>query len=84
MPHDFEENISCEEFQAHLPELIASGEDLSNHPHLRTCALCSALLADLESIASAARQLFPVEDPPDHLWARIQENIAKEDTASRH
>lgn len=82
MPHD-PGNISCEEFQAHLPELIASGEDVSNHPHLKDCPLCSALLADLESIAAAARMLFPVEDPPDHLWARIQENIGKDDAPSR-
>ena len=30
----------CAEFQAHLPELIASGEDISAHPHLQSCPLC--------------------------------------------
>lgn len=82
MPHD-PKDMTCEEFQAHLPELIASGEDLSEHPHLKDCALCSALLADLESIAAAARQLLPVEDPPDHLWAQIESAIREEDTTSQ-
>ena len=39
-------NMSCEEFQAQLPELIGSGEDASAHPHLKNCDLCRALLAE--------------------------------------
>jgi hypothetical protein len=65
----------CTEFQAHLPELIGSGEDLSTNPHLRDCDLCRALLADLETIAEAARQLFPVVEPPDELWQQIESAI---------
>jgi hypothetical protein len=72
-------NMTCEEFQAHMPELIGSGEDASAHPHMRNCALCSALLADLETIAEAARQLFPVEDPPDRVWDQIQSAIRQEE-----
>ena len=64
-------DLSCAEFQAQLPELIGTGEDISSHPHLRSCELCTALLADLETIAEAARQLFPVADPPDELWEHI-------------
>ena len=47
--------MSCAEFQAQLPELIGSGEDVPAHPHLQSCELCRALLADLETIAEAAR-----------------------------
>lgn len=72
-------NMSCEEFQSRMPELIASGEDASAHPHVQSCALCRALLNDLETIAEAARQLFPVEDPPDRLWEQIESAI-KQDT----
>jgi hypothetical protein len=68
-------NISCAEFQEHLPELIASGADLTNDPHLRDCDLCRALLADLETIADAARQLFPSVDPSDKLWSQIESAI---------
>jgi hypothetical protein len=70
--------MTCQQFQARLPELIGSGEKLDNHPHLRQCALCRALLADLETIAEAARQLYPVEEPPDRLWAQIESAIEKE------
>ena len=73
--------ISCEEFQQHLPELIGAGEPIENHPHLRGCPLCSALMADLLAIADAARQLLPVDQPKDDLWSRIESAIrAEEDT----
>ena len=70
--------MSCEAFQAQLPELIGSGEKLGETPHLKDCDLCRALLADLETIAEAARQLFPIEEPPDELWEKIESKIKKE------
>ena len=71
--------MSCAEFQAQLPELIGSGADASAHPHILSCDLCSALLADLETIAEAARQLFPIVEPPDDLWQHIESAIKSED-----
>jgi hypothetical protein len=71
--------MSCEEFQAQLPELIGSGENASEHEHIKTCDLCRALLADLETIAEAARQLFPVVEPPDNLWDQIESRIKNEE-----
>jgi hypothetical protein len=64
--------MSCAEFQAQLPELIGSGEDAAAHPHVQGCERCRALLAELETIAEAARQLFPSVEPPDELWAQIE------------
>jgi hypothetical protein len=75
--------MSCEEFQAQMPELIGSGVDASAHPHVQSCDLCRALLNDLETIAEAARQLFPVEDPPDHLWDQIESAIKQESDSPR-
>jgi hypothetical protein len=72
-------NMSCAEFQAQLPELIGTGADASTHPHIRGCELCRALLADLQTIAEAARQLLPVVDPPEDLWAHIESAIKSED-----
>jgi hypothetical protein len=66
---------TCEEFQAQLPDLIGTGENVADHPHLRDCELCTALLADLQTIADAARQLFPVEEPSDELWEQIESKI---------
>jgi hypothetical protein len=74
-------NMTCAEFQAQLPELIGSGEQIAEHPHIRSCALCRALLADLETIAEAARQLFPIEEPPDELWDQIELAIQKEENS---
>jgi len=71
--------ISCNDFQARLPELIGSGADAKEHPHIKQCELCRALLADLETIAEAARQLLPVVDPPEDLWAHIETAIRKDD-----
>ena len=48
--------MSCAEFQAQLPDLIGSGADAGSHPHVQNCELCRALLADLETIAEAARR----------------------------
>lgn len=72
-------NLSCAEFQAQLPELIGSGEMIADHPHSQSCKLCRALLADLDAIAQASRQLFPVEEPPDALWEQIESAIVKEE-----
>jgi predicted anti-sigma-YlaC factor YlaD len=70
--------LSCAEFQAQLPELISSGKDATAHPHLQSCELCRALLADLETIAEAARQLFPSVEPPDEVWEHIESAIKQE------
>jgi hypothetical protein len=70
--------MSCEEFQAQLPEFISSGKDASSHPHVRNCALCRALLADLETIAEAARQLFPSVEPSDQVWEHIESAIRQD------
>ena len=72
---DQSKDMTCADFQAQMPELIGSGADASSHPHVQSCALCSALLKDLETIAEAARQLFPVEDPPDTLWEKLESKL---------
>jgi hypothetical protein len=70
--------LSCAQFQAQLPEFIGSGEKIASHPHIQSCAQCRALLADLETIAEAARQLFPIVEPPDELWKQIESAIKLE------
>ena len=72
-------NLSCQEFQAQLADLIGSGEDASTHPHLQSCERCRALLADLETIAEAARQLLPIQQPKEDFWDRIESAIKKEE-----
>jgi hypothetical protein len=78
MTGDFNK-ANCSEFQARLPELISTGEDISEHPHVQSCELCRALLADLETIADAARQLFPSAEPSDQVWEHIESAIKKDE-----
>jgi hypothetical protein len=77
--------MSCEQFQAQLPELIGSGKKASEHEHIQSCELCRALLADLETIAEAARQLLPIVElePPDNLWEQIESKIKGESNGAR-
>jgi hypothetical protein len=72
-------NMSCQEFQAQLADLVGSGVDVSSHPHVQNCDTCRALLADLETIAEAARQLLPIEQPKEDLWDRIEMAIKREE-----
>ena len=74
--------FSCAAFQTQLPELIGFREIIADNPHFRTCKNCRALLAELETIAEAARQLFPIEEPPDELWAQIEMAIVSEEANS--
>jgi hypothetical protein len=73
--------MTCHELQAQLPEMIGAGESLAAHAHLQHCALCRALLADLETIAEAARSIFPIVEPPDNLWKQIESAIKEEKAA---
>jgi len=77
------EKMTCQEFQSQLADLIGSGEDVDSHPHLKSCARCRALLADLQTIAEAARQLLPIEPPQEDLWERIETAIKDEEDAAR-
>lgn len=70
--------MSCSDFQGRLPELISSGEDAASHPHVQHCELCRALLADLETIAEAARELLRSAEPSDEVWEHIESAIKRD------
>ena len=72
-------SMTCEEFQSQLAELVGSGADVRNHPHIQDCDLCRRLYEDLQTIADAAKQLLTDEQPEDNLWERIETAIKKED-----
>ncbi len=73
--------MSCAEFQAQMAEMIGSGVKAADHEHPKGCERCRALLADLETIAEAARQLFPSVDPSDKLWSQIESAIQNDATS---
>jgi hypothetical protein len=72
-------SMSCEEFQSQLSDLVGSGADVENHPHIKECDICRQLYEELQTIADAARQLFADQQPEDSLWERIESAIKKED-----
>ena len=83
--------MSCAEFQEHLPELFSPGAgdspmDPAVEDHLSTCSNCSALVRDLKYIADQARELLQpaVEDPPDAVWANIQDKLKSGSLANHH
>lgn len=47
--------MTCEQFQAQLSDLVASGEDLEHHPHVQAGEMCRALVSELKKIAEEAR-----------------------------
>jgi hypothetical protein len=57
-----------------LQRSLAGVEDLSTaeeQAHLKTCAACSILVAELELIASSALELRATEDPSPRVWNSI-------------
>lgn len=72
-------DMTCREFQERLADLIGSGALVTSHPHYASCGNCRALVAQLETIAEAARQLLPIEEEPkEDLWDRIELAIRRE------
>lgn len=70
--------MNCAEFQEKLPELFESGVNVSHEEHLLGCENCSALVRDLEYIASQAKLLLPIHDPSPTVWNNIQTAIRNE------
>ena len=73
-------SLDCERFQEQLPQLMESG--IHDHPHLRTCQRCTALIDELEDIAEAAKAILPLYEPPDKVWDNIRTQISREDGIS--
>jgi len=80
--HQPNDSAECVEFQQQLPDVLAAGEiDIADHPHLKTCANCAALVRDLQYIAETAKQLLPAHDPSPDVWNHIKNALAQ-DTAA--
>lgn len=68
----------CAEFQEQLPDFFDKGADLQEHPHLKSCENCSALVHDLEYIAAQAKLLLPIHDPSPEVWKNIHNALQRE------
>lgn len=70
--------MNCADFQEKLPELFEAGVNVSQEEHVLGCENCSALVRDLEYIASQAKLLLPIHDPSPSVWNNIQSAIRSE------
>ena len=64
-------------------EFVLESEGLAQLPkdarlHLATCAACQGLLADLNSIVSAAKSLPAEVAPPDRIWISLRAQLEAE------
>lgn len=70
--------MKCAEFQQVLPDIIETGGNAEQEAHLKSCQICSDLVADLRYIADAAKLLVPMEDPSPKVWDGIERALEKE------
>ncbi len=73
--------MTCAEFQKVLPDIIDGGGTAEEQEHMRTCPVCSDLVADLRYIADVAKLLVPMEDPSPRVWQGIEKEIEREGLA---
>ncbi|MGC1450046.1 MAG: anti-sigma factor [Candidatus Sulfotelmatobacter sp.] len=79
--------MNCLELQASLAE-IEDGNSAQQRAHLKTCPECSALVKELNLIASSAIELRAADEPSPRVWNSIeialrQERLIRPQRASR-
>lgn len=70
--------MTCAEFQKVLPYIIDTGGSEQEQEHLRTCHICSDLVADLRYIAEQAKLLVNMDAPPARVWENIHDTVERE------
>ncbi|HYM06536.1 MAG TPA: hypothetical protein VEU11_08245 [Terriglobales bacterium] len=70
--------MNCAEFQEILPEVLEGVRTPEQELHLKSCPLCSGLVADLDVIAREARQLQEVAEPSPRVWNSIEITLRQE------
>ena len=70
--------MTCAEFQRVLPYIIDNGGNSEEEAHLKSCRVCSDLVADLKYIADQAKLLVPMEEPSPQVWSGIQSALERE------
>ena len=71
------DTAACHQFDLNLQAYL-EGEARSEVPaHARECAYCAVILADMEQLRVACRDL-PVDEPPARLWSNIRATLSAE------
>ncbi len=70
--------MNCLEFQEVLPEVFEGGRNREQEAHLKSCPVCSSLVADLDLISREARQLQEFAEPSPRVWNAIEIALRQE------
>lgn len=70
--------MNCAEVQQVLPEIMDGSQQGEFQAHLKSCPACAELVSDLELIASEARQLAAIDEPPQRVWVKIAAELRAE------
>ena len=69
--------MNCREFQNELAGFIDGGVAAEAEAHLKSCAACAGLVADLKEISGQAR-LLAADEPSPEVWKRIEKSLELE------
>jgi len=69
--------MRCDEFDAYAAGWLEGERRPETASHLQACTRCSARMADLELIVSAAVSL-PEVDPPERVWTSLRNELERE------
>ncbi len=77
---------TCREIQPELSLLVDSRlraeVEVRVREHLGSCAACRGVLADLDRLRRATREIGPIA-PPDHVWLQIAGNLRQSAASNR-
>ena len=69
--------MNCVELRESLIE-VDDGRSVEQRAHLKTCQECSALVADLKSVAHWAVELRAADEPDPRVWKAIESALRRE------
>jgi hypothetical protein len=75
--------MRCEEFDLYAAQWLEGERTPAASGHLQSCTLCSAKMADLELIVSAASSL-PELDPPERVWTSLRARLEADGLVHPH
>ncbi|MBI3894855.1 MAG: anti-sigma factor [Acidobacteria bacterium] len=71
--------MNCKEFEQKWQEEEDSSEVSPQvEKHRQECPACAEMVRDLRSIIQQARQMLPLESPPERMWPQIRQQLENE------
>lgn len=70
--------MKCVEFESVLPDYLEGSHSAEQLAHLRSCAACSSLLADLKLISTQAKLLIASDTPSPAVWNALEARLRRE------